>query len=93
MKHKKGISSLYNVSILKLLQTKQKRIKKMTLFSATTTTKKDGVVLSVSGEDELDIVLVCKSISSCTHASTHKHFSSADWILFSLFSPSREMKV
>lgn len=94
MKHKKGISSLYNVSILKLLQTKQKRRKKMTLFSATTTTtKKDGVVLSVSGEDELDIVLVCKSISSCTHASTHKHFSSADWILFSLFSPSREMKV
>lgn len=70
MKHKKGKSSLYNVSILKLLKTK----KKMMLFYRLQK-KKDGVVLSVSGEDELDIVLVCKSISSCTHTRKHTHIS------------------
>lgn len=69
MKHKKGKSSLYNVSILKLLKTKRN------YWHYFNCCKKNGVVLSVSGEDELDIVLVCKSISSCTHTQAHTHTS------------------
>lgn len=59
----KGKSSLYNVSILKLLKNKKENDTLSIIFVAK---KKDGVVLSVSGEDDLDIVL-------CVKASVHAH--------------------
>lgn len=62
----KGKSSLYNVSILKLLENKKENDTLSIIFVAKEKKIKDGVVLSVSGEDDLDIVL-------CVKASVHAH--------------------
>lgn len=60
----KGKGSLYNVSILKKENDTWKWQKKKK--------KKDGIVLFVSGEDELDIVL-CVKASEFMHTRKHTH--------------------
>lgn len=64
----------------------------MTLENDKKKKKKDGIVLFVSGEDELDIVLCVKASEFMhTRKRTHTRFLSTDWIL-SPFSPILEMK-
>lgn len=89
----KSQSSLYNFSFLSTPPPPPlKKQTKNVLYHKCSNKKKlnnrDGIVLLGSGDVDQDVVLVSKSISSCTHRSKHT-LQSTD--LLRLFSPVPEM--